>query len=94
MNAVVLALHSLSAFVILIEALNKAERTDPFQPALAPRQRAAEWLKAAAWALLSLGAAGALVAPLLHGTQPPGVADLCIAAGFAVLIVKTRVKEG
>ena len=86
-------MHWLAAAVILVEAINKAERTDPFRGGLPPRNRAAEWLKAAAWVLLALGACGALVGPLI-GSPSPSLGEVCITAGFAVLIIKTRVKEG
>lgn len=93
MHALLTLIHWLAAVAILAEALNKTERTDPLAVGLTPRERLAEWLKAAAWVLLALGAAGAVVSPLL----PPGqreLADYCIVIGFAVLVVRTRVKEG
>ncbi|MBV7541024.1 hypothetical protein [Acidovorax sp. sic0104] len=103
------AVHWFSGLVVLAEALNKLERTAPCRPGLTPRERATDWLKALAWLLLALGAAGALLAPLmpflpmnrsgaiwplLMPTQLPTLQDTCIALGFAVLIVRTRVKEG
>jgi hypothetical protein len=54
--------------------------------------RLATILKAAAWGLLALGAAGAVITPLLH-LETPTLQDACVMAGFAVLIVRTRVKE-
>lgn len=86
-------LHWLAALAIVAEALNKAERTDPLQSGLAPRARVAECLKATAWVLLAIGAAGVLVGPFLAPQLRPA-ADVCIAIGFATLIVRTRVKEG
>ena len=86
-------LHWLAALAIVAEALNKAERTDPLKAGLAPRARIAEWLKATAWVLLAIGAGGVLVGPLLAPQLRPA-ADVCIAIGFATLIVRTRVKEG
>jgi hypothetical protein len=86
-------LHWIAALLILAEAMNKAERTDALRGGLTRRERAAEWLKGIAWVLLALGSAGVLVAPLL----PPAalhLADDCVCIGFAVLIVRTRVKEG
>lgn len=91
--AVLQALHLLAGLVILAEALNKLERTSPLRASLAPRQRVTEWLKAVAWALLALGGGGAVAAPFLH-LGAPTLQDTCIAAGFAVLIFRTRVKEG
>lgn len=104
------SIHALAGLVVLAEALNKLERTAPCRPGLGPRERATEWLKAIAWLLLALGGAGALVSPLLQhlpvAPRPAGVLavlmpmpaptlqDVCIVLGFAVLIVRTRVKEG
>lgn len=86
-------LHWLAALAIVAEALNKAERTDPMRAGLLMRQRVAEWLKALAWVLLALGGGGVLIGPLLAAELRP-LADVCIALGFATLIVRTRVKEG
>jgi hypothetical protein len=43
--------------------------------------------------LLAVGGAGAIVTPLMR-LQPPTLQDVCVMLGFAVLIVRTRVKEG
>jgi len=93
MSAVLQILHLLAGLVMVAEALNKLERTDPLLAGLTGRQRVTEWLKAIAWFLLGLGGGGALVTPILH-LEPPTFQDTCIAVGFAVLIVRTRVKEG
>ena len=103
-------LHVFAGLIVLMESLNKLERAAPFAPGISVRQRLIDGLKALAWALLALGAAGALAGPLLqpmgvvqggagqfihHITQPaPSLADVCVLAGFAVLIVRTRIKEG
>ena len=103
-------IHVLAGLVVLAEALNKLERTAPCRHGLGLRERVTEWLKALAWLLLALGGAGALVAPLwryltmppsttellalLMPLQGPTVQDVCLALGFVVLIVRTRVKEG
>ena len=42
---------------------------------------------------LILGGAGALVGPWLR-PSPPTLSDVCVIAGFAVLIIRTRFKEG
>lgn len=85
--------HWVSGLIVLAEALNKLERTAPCRRGLPARERATEWLKAIAWALLSLGAAGAVITPLLPLEQPT-LQDACVLLGFATLIVRTRVKEG
>ncbi len=85
--------HWLSGAIVLAEALNKLERTAPCRPGLTARERVTDWLKAIAWALLALGGAGAVITPLLPLEQPT-LQDACALLGFAVLIVRTRVKEG
>jgi len=95
MNAIS-AIHWLAGLIVLAEALNKLESTDVL-PALTTtgltiRTRLATILKAAAWGLLALGSAWAVITPLLR-LETPTLKDACVMAGFAVLIVRTRVKE-
>lgn len=108
-------LHFLAGAIVLAEALNKLERTKPAARGLTPRARLVEALKALAWFLLSLGAGGAVAAPLLIAMgfptiamdlpdsigsvvlmrlERPTVDQLAVLLGFAVLIVRTRLKEG
>lgn len=93
MTALLITLHWLAGLITLAEALNKLERTSPLRPGLTARERATDWLKALAWALLATGAAGALISPVMH-LEPPTLPDVCILLGFAVLIIRTRIKEG
>lgn len=79
--------------VVLAEALNKLERTAPCAKGLGKRQRLLAWLKAIAWTLLAFAGGGAVVGSVL-GHAPPTVRELCLFGGFAVLIVRTRFKEG
>jgi len=92
------------ALIVLAEALNKLHRCDLFdgRQGWRPRVMGAvrmvtpwRWsrakviavIKALGWALLSFAAAGELVSrPTLHGT--------CAIAGMAMLIVRSRLKEG
>jgi hypothetical protein len=107
MNTTLQILHWMAGLVVLAEALNKLERTCPAAPGLTARQRLVDGLKAIAWALLALGAGGAVATPLLlamgleHGQtglllrlERPTMAETAVLLGFAVLIVRTRVKEG
>lgn len=106
MSAVVLIIHWVAAFLVMAEALNKLERTSPFAPGMTPHARVVDGLKALAWLLLALGAGGGLMGPLLQPlgiADPtsealahvrPSVAEVCVMVGFAVLIIRTRVKEG
>lgn len=107
MNLLLEILHPLAGLIVLAEALNKLERVQPFRPGLRARDRLVDGLKALAWLLLALGAGGALAAPLLLALGIPGHAtsllmrlerpmldQTLVLVGFAVLIVRTRVKEG
>lgn len=100
-----LVVHWAAAFVVLGEGLNKLHRTDPLARGLDLRRRVVVLLKAVAWILLALGAAGALVRPLVvPGALPHVLAvllvdrvslvDVCVIVGFATLIVRSRFKEG
>lgn len=92
--------HWVACAVVLAEALNKLERTAPCRRGMSLRERWVESLKALAWIFLALGGGGGLVAPLTSSMSlapflgEPGLQDVCIAVGFAVLIVRTRFKEG
>lgn len=106
MNTTLQSLHWLAGFIVLAEALNKLERTAPFAPGMSRHDRVVDGLKALAWALLALGGGGAVASPFLgalgvhSGTsqmvlhQAPSFAETAVLLGFAVLIVRTRVKEG
>lgn len=100
-------LHLLAGLLVLAEALNKLERCDPLNPRFTRNERAVEVLKALAWGLLALGAGGAVAAPvflalgakpvdlyLLTRLEEPTLDQVCVLVGFAVLIVRTRIKEG
>ncbi len=91
--AAIALLHWLAGLVVLAEALNKIERTAPLAPGLCPRARAVVWCKVVAWWLLAVGAGGATFASLL-GLQAPAMQDAAVLGGFALLIVRSRFKEG
>ncbi len=93
MNGMLLVVHWLCGVVVLAEALNKLERTAPCRPGMRPREHLTEWLKAVAWLLLAMGGGAAVAGPILQ-LDKPTIGDASFALGFAVLIVRTRVKEG
>lgn len=93
MTAAISFLHCLSGLIVVAEALNKLERTAPCRRGLGWRERATEWLKALAWGLLAIGGGGAVVTPFLP-LEAPTLQDVCVVLGFAILIIRTRVKEG
>lgn len=99
--------HALASLIVLAEALNKLERTAPTLPGLSAHERLLCILKSGAWGLLAMGAGGGVASPVLlwAGLPPslmhefarlerPTLAETLVMAGFAVLIVRTRVKEG
>lgn len=85
--------YVICGLIILAEALNKLERTSPLADGLDLRQRVSMWLKAAAWSCMAVGSAGAIVTPLLP-LEHPQIQDVLMVLGCAVLIIRTRVKEG
>ena len=93
MTTLLLCIHWLCGVVVLTEALNKLERTAPCRAGMRPRETVTEWLKALAWFLLAMGGGAAVAGPFLQ-LDKPTLGDAAFALGFAVLIVRTRVKEG
>ena len=89
---VLAAMHWLAGLVVLAEALNKLERTALFVPGLGLRLRLVMALKLLAWVLLAIGAGGALVTPFMH-LEPPTLQDAAVIVGFAVLVVRSRLRE-
>ena len=100
-------LQWVAGFIVLAEALNKLERTAPFAPGMTRHDRMVDGLKALAWILLAICAGGAVATPVLTAMgvhahpwnqfishQQPTLAETSVLLGFAVLIVRTRVKEG
>lgn len=99
-------LHVGAGLVVLAEALNKLERSAPFRRGITAHARLVDGLKALAWLFLALGAGGAVAAPLLllaglHSShlpllrlENPTLDQVCVLFGFAVLVIRTRVKEG
>ena len=99
-------IHWVSGLIVLAEALNKLERTSPCAKGMRPHDRLVDGLKAIAWAMLALGGGGAIATPflvyagvssdmsILLRLDTPNLTETCVMAGFATLIVRTRVKEG
>lgn len=103
------ALHMVAAFVVLAEALNKLERADLFDGRkgalprvhgfcflLAPwrwtKPQAVKVFKVLGWVCLAIGSAGALASPFIHSDKPNSQ-DVLVLCGFAVLVVRSRLKE-
>ena len=102
-------IHWFAGLIVLAEALNKLQRTDLFaglgwkfpvlqsvpyvvRPCKWETPRVVTVLKVLGWALLAIGAGAAMVWPLIHITGPD-LQDVCVLTGFALLIVRTRLRE-
>ncbi len=89
--------HWVAAIIVLAEALNKLERSCPLRHGLALKMRLVECLKTSGWFALAVGSGAAVFAPLLV----PGsylellrpLTDTAVVIGFALLIIRTRVRE-
>ena len=92
------ALHWIAGLIVLAEALNKLERACPLRAGLSPRMRLVEWLKTLGWMALAMGSGAAVFLPLLlpgsylQWLRP--LTDAAVLIGFAILIIRTRVREG
>ena len=85
-------LHTLAGIIVLAEALNKLERTNPFASGLSCRERVVVWLKSLGWFALAVGSAGAAGCTLLY-TCAPSFGEASTMVGFALLVVRSRVGE-
>jgi hypothetical protein len=99
-------LYALAGLIVLIEAVNKLERTCPTAKDLSFRERLLEILKASAWFPVAIGAAGAAAGPVFYltGSDPnslfyllriehPTLAEVAVMCGVAVMVIRTRIKE-
>lgn len=92
-------INCLAGLIVVAEAMNKLHRTAPCAPGLTAHLRIVAILKACAWLLLGFGGGAFLFAPVFAILQPTGIAptslaETAIVLGFAILIIRTRVKEG
>jgi hypothetical protein len=104
MIALLQVIQFAAGLVVLAEGLNKLHRIVPFagRPGWRARLQALAWLlrpwawqrptvvtafKALGWSCLSVGAFGSLLVR-------PSLPHLLVLAGFALLIVRSRLKEG
>jgi hypothetical protein len=89
------AIYLLATVIVLAESLNKIERCNAKQlPNLDLRGKAALVLKCIAWVLFAFASGGYLIGLFLDGAPPVNFREYMLMCAFAVLIVRTRVKEG
>lgn len=93
MNAptILLVIHWLAGFVVLAAGLHRLEHLNVFRKDITQAERTFVWLEAAAWAGLCVGAAGAIITPLLP-LERPTLQDSCVLGGLAGLLLILRRK--
>lgn len=93
MNAptVLLVVHWLAGFVVLAAGLHRLEHLNVFRKDLSRKDLAFVWLEALAWSGLCVGAAGAIITPLLP-LERPTLQDSCVLGGLAGLLLILRHK--
>ena len=84
--------YTVAGIIVLAEALNKLERTCPFEPGLSIRERTVVWLKTLGWIALAIGGAGAAGSSVLF-RAPPNPGEVFTMVGFALLIIRSRIGE-
>lgn len=97
MMTAMLVLYWVMGAFVLVEALNKLERSK----LTAKHFRESSWLKnvthilkIVAWSFLAFGSMGAFILPML--LEHPiflAIQGMCITVGFGCLVVRTRIQE-
>ncbi len=96
MNTILWLICILAALVILGEALNKIIRASPRaarRSGAGARAELLAWLKGVSWIMFALGAGG-VFARLLFNQSLPDPDALLVLVGLAVIVIRSRVKEG
>lgn len=86
------AVYWCAALIVLSEALNKLQRTDPLRRGITPMKRFSAVLNALGWMLFAVSSAGALVSPVMRG-YTVRLQDAALMLGLAVFIIHRRLKE-
>lgn len=89
--AVLLALHWLSGLVVLAVGLERLEHITPCAKGIAGWSRYRLLAEASFWVSLCIGAAGAVITPLLP-LEKPTLQDACVLVGLAGLILCGRLR--
>lgn len=84
-----LVVHWLAGFVVLAAGLHRLEHLNVLRKGLTRQARVMLWIEALAWSGLCVGAAGAIITPLLP-LERPTLQDSCVMAGLAWLAMRRQ----
>lgn len=88
---ILLVLHWFAGLVVLAIGLAQLEHISPCEKGLSKRVRYRLFAEAFFWAALCIGAAGAVVSPLLP-LEKPTLQDACALVGLAGVILCGRLR--
>jgi hypothetical protein len=86
-----IVLHWVSGLIVLAVGLAQLEHITPCAKGLSGRARIKLIVEACFWAALCIGAAGAIVTPLMP-LERPTLQDACVLVGLAGIILSRRLK--
>ena len=89
--AFLLVLHWVSGVIVLVVGLAQLEHICPFARGIVLKVRCRLIAEAAFWIALCVGAAGAIITPLLP-LERPTLQDACVLVGVAGLVLCRRLK--
>lgn len=85
-----LVLHWLAGLIVLAVGLAQLERLSPGAKGLPHKVRLKLLAEAAFWIALCIGAAGAIVTPLMP-LERPTLQDACVLIGLAGIVICRRI---
>ena len=85
-----LVLHWLSGLIVLAIGLAQLEHLSPGAKGLTNKVRLQLLVEAAFWIVLCIGAAGAIVTPLMP-LEKPTLQDACVLIGVAGIVICRRI---
>lgn len=104
MLTTIYVLHWIAALVIAVQSTDRLFQCPLMERGIKPIDRFYRAIKGAAWACMAFASFGVLAAPFFSATgfhgvtlilvnQPPNVSEVGIYVGFALLIVRSWVRE-
>ena len=97
-------LHWVAAFVIALQSSDRIFQCPLMERGIAPMERFYRAIKGIAWAVMAFASFGVLAAPFFRWTgfhgislalvnQPPNISEVGIYTGFALLILRSWIRE-